>query len=222
MFTMIQKQTLQFLKDLSKNNNKEWFDKNRMIYEQAKNNFREFTEELISGISKFDPAIKHLEAKNCVFRINRDIRFSKDKTPYKNNLAATISPGGKKSFSAGYYFHLEPGASILAGGMWQPEPVYLNAIRQEIDYNPEEFEKIMKAKAFKNYFGALSDEDKLKAVPKGYDKTHPQIELLKHRSFIVVHPLADKTILSPDFLKESMTVFKGMLPLNLFLRKACD
>ncbi len=219
---MIQQHTLTFLKDLKKNNSKEWFDIHRPQYEIAKTNFREFIDELIAGISKSDPAVKHLEAKNCVFRINRDVRFAKDKSPYKNNMGASISPGGKKSFTAGYYFHLEPGASFLAGGMWQPEPVYLNAIRQEIDYNADEFKKIINSKAFKNYFGALSDEDKLKAVPKGYDKTHPQIELLKHKSFIVVHELADKTILSKDFLKECTTVFKALQPLNLFLRRACD
>jgi uncharacterized protein (TIGR02453 family) len=219
---MIQQDTLTFLKDLKKHNNKEWFDNHRPDYEIAKTNFREFIEELIAGISKFDPAVKHLEAKNCVFRINRDVRFSANKLPYKNNMGASISPGGKKSYTAGYYLHIEPGASFLAGGMWQPEPVYLNAIRQEIDYNPEEFKKIITAKAFKNYLGALSDEDKLKTVPKGYDKTHPQIELLRHRSFIVVHDLTDKVILGKDFQKHCATVFKAMYPMNMFLRRACD
>lgn len=219
---MIQQHTFTFLKDLKKNNNKEWFDIHRPDYEIAKTNFRGFIDELIAGISKFDPAVKHLEAKNCVFRINRDVRFSANKLPYKSNMGASISPGGKKSFTAGYYFHLEPGASFLAGGMWQPEPVYLNAIRQEIDYNAAEFKKILNSKTFKNYFGALSDEDKLKAVPRGYDKAHPEIELLKHKSFIVVHELADKTVLSKDFLKQSAAVFKALHPLNLFLRRACD
>ena len=219
---MIQAATLTFLKNLQKNNNKEWFDAHRTEYEIAKSNFREFVQELILGLAKFDPAVKHLEAKNCIFRINRDVRFSKDKSPYKNNMGASISPGGKKSFTAGYYFHLQPGASFLAGGMWQPEPVYLHAIRQEIDYNPEEFNKLLKAKAFRDYFGGLSEEDKLKTVPKGYDKTHPQIELLKHKSFIVVHDLKDKEVLGKDFQKHCLTVFKAMHPMDLFLRKACD
>lgn len=219
---MIQSDTLSFLKNLHKNNNKDWFDAHRDTYEVAKANFKEFVEELILGISKFDPAVKHLEAKNCIFRINRDVRFSKDKSPYKNNFGASISPGGKKSFTAGYYFHLQPGASFLAGGMWQPEPVNLNAIRQEIDYNPEEFSKILKAKSFKEYFGCLSEEDKLKAVPKGYDKTHPQIELLKHKSFIVVHDLTDKAVLTKDFKKDAANILKAIHPMNLFLRRACD
>jgi uncharacterized protein (TIGR02453 family) len=219
---MIQSPTLQFLRNLKKNNNKEWFDANRNAYELAKTNFKEFIDELILHISKVDPAVKNLEAKNCVFRINRDIRFSNDKTPYKKNMAALISPGGKKSFAAGYYVHLEPGASFLAGGMWQPEAVQLNAIRQEIDYNAEEFRKILHTKSFKNYFGSLSDEDKLKTVPKGYDKAHPEIELLKHKSFIVQHDLTDKVVLSKDFLKESINVFRAMQSLNFFLRRACD
>lgn len=219
---MIQQSTLQFLKNLKKNNNKDWFDTNRDAYESAKTNFREFIDELITGISKFDPSVKNLEAKHCVFRINRDIRFSTDKTPYKRNMGASISPGGKKAVSAGYYFHLEPGASFLAGGMWQPEPPLLNAIRQEIDYNTDEFRKILGAKSFKTYFGSLSDEDKLKAVPKGYDKTHPAIELLKHKSFIVVHDVPDKTVLSKDFTKQCSKVFNAIGPLNLFLRRACD
>lgn len=219
---MIQQQTLNFLKDLKKNNNKEWFDSHRAVYEQAKTDFREFIGELILRVSKFDPAVQLQEAKNCMYRINRDIRFSKDKTPYKNNMAASISPGGKKSFGAGYYIHLQPGASYLAGGMWQPEPVYLNAIRQEIDYNAAEFKKIINARSFKSNFGSLSDEDKLKTVPKGYDKTHPEIELLKHKSYIVVHELTDKVVLSKDFLKQCSTILNAMHPLNSFLRRACD
>ena len=219
---MIQQQTIAFLKSLSKNNSKEWFDLHRPDYEVAKKNFIDFTEALITGISKFDPAVKHQEAKKCIFRINRDVRFSKNKLPYKNNMGASISPGGKKSFSAGYYFHLEPGASFFAGGMWQPEADYLNAIRQEIDYCQDEFKKIITAAPFKKLFNELSTEDKLKTVPKGYDKTHPLIEALKNRSFIVVHELTDKQVIAPGFLKEAITTYKAMLALNQFLRRAGD
>jgi uncharacterized protein (TIGR02453 family) len=219
---MIQASTLTFLKNLNKNNNKEWFDENRAAYDLAKNDFIEFVQELISGLAKFDPAVKHQEAKKCVFRINRDVRFSKDKSPYKNNFGASISPGGKKASTPGYYFHLQPGASFLAGGMWQPEPPHLNAIRQEIDYNADEFKKIISAKPFKTYFGGLSEEDKLKTVPKGYDKTHPQVELLKHKSFIVVHDLTDKIVLGKDFQKHCQAVYKAMYPMDLFLRRAID
>ena len=219
---MIQKSTFDFLTKLKKNNNKEWFDINRPHYEKIKIEFQFFVTELIQSISKFDPAVKHLEAKNCIFRINRDVRFSKNKAPYKSNISAIISPGGKKSFSAGYYIHLQPNASYIAGGVWQPETPLLNAIRQEIDYNSEEFKKIINDKAFKKYFRNLSDEDKLISVPKGYSKEHPEIELLKHKSFIVVHPLANEKILSKSFLKTCAQVCEAIYPLNVFLRRACD
>lgn len=219
---MINKSTLEFLAQLSKNNNKEWFDKNRSSYEMAKNNFKGFVEELILNVSKFDSSIKHLEAKDCIFRINRDVRFSKNKEPYKNNFGAILSPGGKKSFSAGYYFQLQPNASFIAGGVWQPPTPQINAIRQEIDYNAMEFKKIIGSKEFKKYFGGLSSEDKLKSAPKGYDKTHPEIELLKYKSFIAVHNLKDKEVVAEDFIGNITTVFKAMLSFNSFLRRACD
>ena len=212
--------SLTFLKHLSNNNSKDWFDFHRSEYELVKKNFIEFTEELIIGISKFDPEVAHLEAKKCTFRINRDVRFSKNKLPYKNHMGATISPGGKKVASAGYYFHLQPGSSYIAGGMWQPETNYLNAIRQEIDYNEEEFKRIINAASFKKYFKGFSAEDRLKTAPKGYDKTHPQIELLKNKSFIVVMEITDKQVLAPGSLKEVLSMYKAMLPLNQFLRRA--
>jgi uncharacterized protein (TIGR02453 family) len=219
---MIEKSTIEFLSKLAKNNNKEWFDKNRPTYEIAKGNFKDFIEELILSITKSDVAIKNLQSKDCIFRINRDVRFSKNKSPYKNNFGASISPGGKKSFSAGYYLQIQPGASFIAGGMWQPPAPQINAIRQEIDYNAAEFKKIISATAFKKYFGKLSEEDKLKAVPKGYEKTHPEIELLKYKSYIVVHDLKDADVLSKNFLKNCSDVMKGIQPLNEFLRRAVD
>ena len=219
---MINKTTLEFLAQLSKNNNKEWFDKNRPTYEIAKTNFKEFVDELILNVSKFFPSIKDLLAKDCIFRIYRDVRFSKNKDPYKNNFGAILAPGGKKSLSAGYYFQLQPTASFVAGGMWQPPSPQINAIRQEIDYNANEFKKIISNKKFKEYFGELPNEDKLKSVPKGYDKSHPEIELLKHKSFIVVHNLKDKDVLSRDLIKDITATFKVMHPFNSFLRRACD
>jgi uncharacterized protein (TIGR02453 family) len=219
---MIEKSTLDFLLKLSKNNSKEWFDKNRPTYELAKANFKNFVDEVLVATVKFDPAIQQLEAKNCIFRINRDVRFSKNKAPYKNNMGASISPGGKKSSAAGYYIQLQPGNSFIAGGMWLPEAPLIQAIRQEIDYNAAEFKKIITAKEFKKQFGALSEEDKLKTVPKGYDKTHPEIELLKHKSYIVVHSLTDSEVTANDFVKQCSAVMKAMHPMNLFLRRACD
>ncbi len=219
---MIDKSTLDFLVKLNKNNNKEWFDKNRPSYELVKINFKDFVNELIITTTKFDPSIKHLEPKDCIYRINRDVRFSKNKAPYKNNIGALLSPGGKKSFDAGYYLQIQPGASFIAGGVWQPPTPQINAIRQEIDYNAAEFKKIISTKEFKKLFVKLSEEDKLKSVPKGYDKTHPEIELLKHKSFLAIHNFKDKDVLSKTFLKHCNEVMKAMHPLNSFLRRACD
>ena len=140
---MLQKSTVQFLRDLKKNNSKEWFDTNRKKYESAKNDYEALVGDVIKQLSKTDESIAHLEPKQCVFRINRDVRFSKDKSPYKTNMGMYFSKGGKKSFYAGYYFHLQPGGSFVAGGLWMPMPPELKKVRQEIDYNWEEFKKIV-------------------------------------------------------------------------------
>jgi uncharacterized protein (TIGR02453 family) len=217
---MIEKTTLDFLKKLTKNNNRDWFEKNREDYLKAKTDVEAFTEQLIKSIAKFHPEIGLLNAKNCVFRIFRDVRFSKDKSPYKTNMGAYISEGGKKGNKAGYYLHIQPnGQSFLAGGMYMPEPALLNAIRQEIDYNTDEFKGIINKKSFKNTFGGLEGE-KLKAVPKGYDKNHPDIELLKYKSYIVWHKLDDKALTQKDFLKKATAVFKELYPFNQFLNRA--
>jgi uncharacterized protein (TIGR02453 family) len=127
--------------------------------------------------------LKDVDASKAIFRINRDVRFSKNKAPYKTNFGASINPGGKKSMIAGYYVHIEPGKSFLAAGTYMPEAPYLSAIRQEIDYNLEEFKKIVGAKDFKKEFTSLSVEDALKTVPKGYDKENPALEFLKLKHF---------------------------------------
>lgn len=214
--------TLKFLKQLAKNNRKEWFDENRKIYEAAKVEFEAVVKAVIDKAIVYDPLLAGLEAKKCMFRINKDVRFSKDKSPYKQNMGASINPGGKKSMIPGYYLHVEPGKSFLAGGCWQPMPDMLAAIRQEIDYNAKDFRKILAAKDFKNYFGALSEEDKLKTAPKGYDKGHEDIDLLQHKSFIAVHELTDAQVLDKNFPTYVSKVFKAMLPLNSFLRNTMD
>lgn len=211
--------TLKFLKQLSKHNSKEWFDANRKTYETCKAEFDVIVKSVIDKSCVFDNQLAGLEAKKCLFRINKDVRFSKDKSPYKLNMGASINPGGKKSMIPGYYIHIEPGKSFLAGGCYQPMPDQLAAIRQEIDYNSAEFKKIISAKEFKTYFKELSQDDKLKTAPKGYEKTHPEISLLQHRHFIILHPLNDEDVLNKNFPTYAAKVFKAMLPLNLFLRK---
>lgn len=213
--------TLAFLKQLKSNNNKDWFEINKPSYLESKLEFEGVVEKLIAGISKFDKKISpDMKAKDCTFRIYKDVRFSKDKTPYKTNMGASMNPGGKKSLVAGYYFHCEPGASFLAGGVYMPEPEMLQAIRQEIDYNSEPFLKILKSAAFKKYFKGLDEEDKLKNPPKGFDKEHPHVELLKNKHFLVSHNISDKDLLSKDFEKEVIAGFKAMQPFLEYLREA--
>lgn len=215
------KQSLSFLNKLKQNNNRDWFEKNKNQFLEAKSEFELFVEQLLAGIRKFDKAMSpDLKARDCVFRIYKDVRFSKDKSPYKTNMGASMNPGGRKSLVAGYYFHLEPGGSFLAGGVYMPEPPMLHAIRQEIDYHPKELEKILSSKEFKKFFKGLDEEDKLKSIPKGFDKEHPQAELLKNKHFVVSHYFSDKQLLDKKLLSQTLAGYKAMLPLLLYLRTA--
>lgn len=214
------KKTTAFLKQLKNNNNKEWFDAHRPAYEEARKEFTGIVESILSQSLKFDKELAGLEAKKTLFRINRDVRFSKNKNPYKNNFGASINPGGKKGMIAGYYLHAEPGKSFLAGGCYMPMLDQLAAIRQEIDYNLKDFKKILAQKDFKKYFNGLSDEEKLVNPPRGYDKENPAVEFLKYKHFIAFHEVSDKVLLSPKFPQYAAGVFKAMHPFLLFLRKA--
>jgi len=210
-----------FLKQLKTNNNKDWFDANKDRYLEAKEEYEGFVDQVINGIRKFDKKIGgDITAKKCVFRIYKDVRFSKDKTPYKTNMGASINPGGKKDLTAGYYLHCEPGNSFLAGGVYMPEPEMLQNIRQEIDYNSKPLLKILASASFKKYFKGLDEEGKLKTAPKGYEKDHPLIDILKNRHFIVSHPISDKQMNDPGAVKYITDVFKSMYPFLEFLRTA--
>ncbi len=219
---MIEKSTLDFLKTVKKNNNREWFDKNKEKYLAAKQNIDVMTHALIKSFSGFDKKLVGLKAKDCVFRIYRDVRFSKNKDPYKSNMGCAISPGGRKAEEAGFYIHIEPGKSFLAGGRWMPSSDHLKKIRQEIDYNGKQLHKILSDKNFKKYFGKMdeSDEYKLSRPPKGYDKEHPDVELLKLSSYIVWHEYNDKDLTSKSFLKKIMKGAKIMKPFLDFLNTA--
>ena len=213
--------TLHFLKKLKINNNREWFDSNKTEYLASKEIFEEFVSELIKGINKFDKKVSlDLKPKDCTFRIYKDVRFSKDKTPYKNNMSASINPGGKKSNIPGYYFHLEPDACFLAGGVYMPMPDVLKAIRQEIDYNPLPLINVLKSASFKKEFNGLDEEDKLKNPPKGFNKDHAHSEILKNRHFIVSQKFENKDILKKQGLSKTLDSFKAMYPFLDYLRKA--
>ena len=219
---MLQSSTLKFLKELKKNNNKPWFDANRKQYEQAKEDVIVFTEKMIAAIAAFDQPIENLKAKDCMFRINRDVRFSKDKSPYKNNLAVYFNRNGTKGNGAGYYLHIEPGASFVAGGMWMPEPKELSQIRQEIDYNFDAWKKFTGNAGFKKTFTEGVKGEALVRPPKGYEESNPAIEYLKLKSFIVTRSFSDTEIQSKTFLKDAAGVFKTMKPLIDFLNSAID
>lgn len=214
--------TFKFLKDLAKNNNKEWFTANKKRYDAAKADFELFVTELIQQVAKFDPAIGALDAKKCIFRIYRDTRFSKDKTPYKINMGANFSASPSKIHDhAGYYIHIEPGKSFLAGGAYEPQTPWINKIRQEIDYNTKDFKKLVNAASFKKNFGEIQG-DKLKTVPKGFPKDHPELSLLQYKSFLLVHNCDDKLVQSDGFMKHLTDVYKSMKPFNDFLNRAAD
>ena len=219
---MLQASTIKFLKDLKKNNNREWFEKNRKSYETAKEDFRSFIQTVIDQHSRNDKSIKNLAAKDCLFRINRDIRFSKDKSPYKPNFGASINKGGRKAWdSAGYYFHLEPGASFTGGGIYMPPPDQLKRVRQEIDYNFADFKKIIGAKKFKTVYGDLdkSEEFLLTRVPKGYEPGNPAAEYLRLRSYITMIKINDTELTSKNLVRKTVEAFAALQPLIEFINE---
>jgi uncharacterized protein (TIGR02453 family) len=218
---MLQTSTLKFLRELQKNNNKPWFDANRKAYEAAKADFSGFVQMIIDKHGKHDPSIAHLAAKDCTFRINRDVRFIKDKSPYKNNMGAYMSKDGKKGFAAGYYFHMQPGGSFCGGGLYMPPPELLKNVRQEIDYNWKEFYKIINSKKFKAVFGDLSTEGDMKLArpPKGYEVDNPAIEYIKLKSWVGTQAFSDADLISKDLVKKVTANFETLQPLIAFLNE---
>lgn len=207
---MIEKNTFKFLKDLSKNNDREWFKASRDRYELGRENVAAFADELIQLLNK-DDLIETPSGKKSMYRIHRDVRFSKDKTPY--NL--WFSGYFRRATSAnrgGYYYRLEPGGkSMIGGGFWGPNKEDLLLIRQQIEMDDEPLRKVMKSSSFKKHFGDLQGEQ-LKTSPKGFDKEHPQIDLLRYKQFLVTRTFTDKEVLSKDFIKEAYKIFKAMRP----------
>jgi uncharacterized protein (TIGR02453 family) len=205
------KPTLSFLSTLSNNNNKTWFEENRPDYEAARDAFENFIDLLIDEFRISDD-LQVLTAKDCISRIYRDIRFSKDKSPYKTNMWATIAPGGKKTIRMGYHVAIQPqGRSILAGGMWEPTSAQLVRFRQAIDQNAAEFKHITSEKALLDFFGEIEGE-KLKTAPQGYDRSHPEIELLQYKQVVVVHYFTDQQVLANDFLDQVVLGCRAMRP----------
>ncbi|PZU83613.1 MAG: TIGR02453 family protein [Chryseobacterium sp.] len=219
MKNIIHPETLNFLSTLEINNNREWFNENKHLYLSAKENVENVVNEIISGVSEFDNSLERLEAKNCIFRIYKDTRFSKDKTPYKTNIGASLVEKGPKTLNhAGYYIHLEPGKSFLAGGVYMTEPKNLKAIRERISAEGDEFLKILNKKTFKDNLELRGD--KLVKVPQGFDKENPMGDYLKFKQFTVFHPLSNEDVLDKNFVKNTVNIFEKIYPFNSFLNEA--
>lgn len=222
---MLQRASIKFLKDLKKNNTKEWFDKNRKLYDAAKADFADIIQAAIDKFGKKDETIALLKAKDCMFRINRDVRFSKDKSPYKTNMGASINKVGKKAWdTAGYYFHFEPGGSFVGGGLYMPEPNILKKVRQEIDYNFDDFKKIISNKKFTTVYKDLhqGDEMKLSRPPKEYGADNPAIEYIKLKSFIAMTPISDADLADKNLVKKITDAFEALQPIVEFLNHATE
>ena len=221
---MLQATTLQFLKDLKKNNNKEWFEKNRKQYETAKADFLLLTTNVLAELSKIDPAIAHLEPKKCVFRINRDVRFSKDKSPYKSNMGLYIAKTGKNGVSAGYYLHVEPESCFIGGGLYGPNADFIQKVRQEIDYHWKEFSGILKTKKFLSVYDGLNmnKEYSLTRPPKGYEADNIAIEFIKLKSWIATTTITDEELMDKKLIKKIITDFHALQPLINFLNRAIE
>ena len=215
---MVNSDTFDFFIELKKNNNREWFAANRDRYTEIREDFISFLESVIPYLVEIDPEIKGVDTRKSVFRINRDIRFSNDKSPYKTAIAAALIGGGRKKFSerAGYYLHLEPGNSIIAGGAYLPPSNWIKSIRKEISTNSDEFREIIGSSGFKKYFKEL-EGDKLKGAPRGYDKDDPNVDLLRYKSFLAVNRINDKTVVENSFRDHFIKVSKELKPFNDFL-----
>ncbi len=216
---MIEKSTFDFLKKLKKNNNKEWFDANKSSYKLAYDNFGQFVDEMISQISAFDASMKNLESKQCMFRIYNDVRFAKDKPPYKNHVGAFISKSGKNGVGPGYYFHIEPGNCFMGGGVYGAEGPSLLKVRESIASNSKELRSIVDSKNFKKYFGGLMKDGELKTAPKGFPKDHPAIEFLKLKHYMGTHYFKDDEVLDKKFQAEASKICEAVYPLNKWLNE---
>lgn len=211
------KLALDFIKELRENNNRDWFNSHKKRYQDSLELFRAFTGELLSGISKFDPALGNLEPKDSIFRIYKDVRFSKDKLPYKTHFGAWMAKGGRKSTDAGYYFHLEPGASFMAAGVWMPPAEQLKLIRQEIMYNPNDYLNLISTSKMKAYYERGGKEDMLKKGPVGFPKDFEHMEELKYKHYVWSRSYNDAEVLHKDFADKVIADYEGLFPVVDYL-----
>lgn len=221
---MLTKDAIQFIDDLGKNNNTEWMHANKKRYDSYKKDYHNFITSILEVMKPLDVSLEPLEVKNCTFRINRDIRFSKDKSPYKTNIGVWLSSNKLRKNSPGYYIHFEKGNSFIAGGVWCPEAEDLKRIRKEIAFFYEDLEAILNEKTFQKEFQNITVEEGqvLKTAPKGYDPNHPAIAFLKLKSFTVSQKIEDKLFSEPNFSKKIAEKLIAIKPLNEFLTRALE
>lgn len=217
---MISQTTLDFIAEVAENNDRDWFQDNKARYEQARENMLDFTAALIKELGKTDPGVAAADPKKSLQRIYRDIRFSKNKAPYKDHFGISLSSSLAKPDTTGYYIHIKPGGTFAGGGYWQPTSEHIKAIRQEIDYNGAHLKEIVDNKAFIKLFGDFRGQNSLKTLPKGYDADHHDISLLKLKDFIAMRDFADKELLKADSYKTFADVLGKIYPLNEFLNNA--
>lgn len=215
---------LPFLSDLAQNNNRSWFQENRERYDIARQAFIDLTATLINEIGQFDPQVRYLEPKECLFRIYRDTRFSPDKAPYKRHFGSYIAMnGGHRSLYSGYYIHLEPGNCLLSGGIWCADNQGIKHFRSYIDTEYDSLFEIMTQPEFKQYFGdQLHCFESLKRQPMGYPADHPAIEFLKMKQWLTRHPFDDSLLTSPDLIPHLVDAAKAMMPFSHWCNKSFE
>lgn len=211
-----------FLKELKKNNNKEWFTANKSRYEEIQEDLLGFVGAVLSKLEIIDKSLKGIQPKDCLFRIYKDVRFSKDKTPYKTGIGIYMKRGGKKFDGPGYYIHIEPGESFIGAGYYMPTPEHLFKIRDSIASNPDSIKKILSDKNYKKEFGSEFHGEKLKTVPRGFAKDHPDAELLKFKNYAVVKKLNDSDVFDKKFLDTCIQAFKAAYPFNNYIMDVID
>ncbi|PJZ53307.1 DUF2461 domain-containing protein [Leptospira adleri] len=214
---MLQSSTLDFLKKLAKNNNKPWLEKNKPLFIEAKNDFEKLITELVIGLAKVNPSLAGVDPKKCIFRIYRDVRFSKNKEPYKTNFGASIGASGKDLGRPLFYIHIQPdNQSFIAGGLYMPEPKILRKVRESILENPNVLKKVIQDKKIQKEFGSLSDM-KLKTAPRGFSKDHPDFEWIQYTSYIVEKNVGDSDVLSKNFIENTIESYKIIQPFLKYL-----
>lgn len=207
--TTIKKDSIHFLEELAKNNNRDWFNKHKDQYVEARDNITNFADALIGEMNKHD-SLQTLSGTDSLFRIYKDVRFSKDKTPYNTHWSCAFKRATKK-LRGGYYLRIEPGASRLVGGFFGPVPNDMKRIRLDIDSNYQDWRKMLDSPAITETFGRMRGQ-KLVSAPRGYAKDHPAIDLLRYKQFMFRHEFTDREVLHPDFLFMANSAFKTLRP----------